>query len=109
MTVIGARWSLLAALVVLAPIAGSAQEPDLERGRELAVRWCSDCHVVSPDGPGGDAGPAFESLARGRSDEGLRAWVAEPHPPMPELDISARAVDEISAYIRSLGACKLSC
>jgi len=99
----------LATGMTLAPLAGMAQEPDLERGRDLAIRWCSDCHLVGPDGPGGDVAPAFASLARARSDDGLRAWIAEPHPPMPQLDISAMAVDEIAAYIRSLGACEASC
>ena len=100
----------IACLVALAAGAPAmAQEPDIGRGRELAVRWCSDCHLVGPDVPGGDAGPAFATLARQRSDEGLRAWIAEPHPPMPQIDISARAVDEIAAYIRSLGACEIGC
>ncbi|MCL5777453.1 cytochrome c [Limibaculum sp. FT325] len=100
----------IACLLALAAGAPAmAQEPDIGRGRELAVRWCSDCHLVGADAPGGDAGPAFATLARQRSDEGLRAWIAEPHPPMPQMDISARAVDEISAYIRSLGACEIGC
>lgn len=104
-----ALWAALAPTLALAPLGLRAQEPDLERGRELAVRWCADCHLIGPDGPGGDAGPAFAILARERTDAELRVWIAEPHPPMPKLDISVRAMDEITAYIRSLGGCEVGC
>jgi mono/diheme cytochrome c family protein len=99
----------LALLLALATAPALAQEPDLERGRELAERWCADCHLIGPLGPGGDAAPAFQRLAETRSDEALRAWIADPHPPMPKLDISAMAADDIAAYIRSLAACTVSC
>lgn len=99
----------LAAGLALAPALPGAQQPDTARGHELAIRWCADCHLVGPDGPGGDVAPAFVTLARARSDEALRGWIAEPHPPMPALDLSAMAVDEIAAYIRTLGACEATC
>ncbi|MDT8344272.1 MAG: hypothetical protein RQ752_07540 [Thermohalobaculum sp.] len=99
----------LAAGLAVAPAVSGAQQPDIARGRELAIRWCADCHLVGLDGPGGDAAPAFATLARSRSDEALRGWIAEPHPPMPALDISAMAMDEIAAYIRTLGACEATC
>ena len=97
----------LAAALAAAP--ALAQEPDLERGKMLAERWCSECHLIGPMGPGGDAAPAFQRLAETRSDEALRAGIADPPPPMPKLDISAMAADDITAYIRSLAACTVSC
>ena len=82
---------------------------DPARGRNLAERWCARCHVIGADGPGRDIGPSFPQIARTRSDEGLKAWVSEPHPPMPDLDLSGRTVEDIAAYIRTLGDCETGC
>jgi len=94
-----------AALAALVPATAFA-DPALERGRDLAVRWCTGCHVIGFGTPGGDAGPAFPSVARreGQSIDDVRAWLADPHPPMPDLDLSAAQFDDLAAYIMSLGA-----
>lgn len=90
---------VLAALALLVPFTANADEA--ERGRALALRWCTACHVVAPDRAGGDVGPAFETLTR-RSEDGLRAWLFAPHPPMPDLNLTAGEIDAILAYIRTL-------
>ncbi|HUF56609.1 MAG TPA: cytochrome c [Thermohalobaculum sp.] len=77
---------------------------DAERGAELARRWCTPCHVVAADEPGGDAGPSFMAMRAGRSEPGLRAWLFQPHPPMPDLALTAAEIDAILAYIRALPA-----
>ncbi len=33
---------------------------------------------------------------------GLRAWLADPHPPMPKFDLTRAETDAIIAYIKSL-------
>ncbi len=33
---------------------------------------------------------------------GLRAWLADPHPPMPKFDLTRAETDAIIAYIGSL-------
>lgn len=96
------RTVLLSALL----LAGSATAyaGDAERGRSLALRWCVSCHVVAPDAPGGDAGPAFANLASrpGQTEQALRNWIAEPHPPMPDFGLGAAESDDIASYIMSL-------
>ncbi|MCL4134495.1 UNVERIFIED_CONTAM: hypothetical protein GTU68_046519 [Idotea baltica] len=78
---------------------------DAERGRQLAERWCTSCHVVVDDVPGGTIGPAFEVVVplRGRSDAQLKAWLALPHEPMPDFGLSAREINDIVAYIALVG------
>ncbi len=71
----------------------SQETRQAERGRELAVRWCSDCYVVDRGEPGGDVGAAFPSLADERTEPGLQAWLFQPHPPMPDLHLRADEVD----------------
>lgn len=77
---------------------------EVARGKELATRWCVSCHVIAPDAPGGDAGPPFPAVAArpGQSEEALKAWIADPHPPMPDLQLAAPEFDALSAYIMSL-------
>jgi len=94
--------ALAAALFAGSAAAQDPTGPDPERGRALVERWCVGCHLIGPDGPGGDVGPAFKTVAESRSEDALRAWISDPHPPMPKLDLSALAVDDIAAYIKSL-------
>ena len=77
---------------------------DAGRGRSLAEAWCSSCHVIAPDAAGGDAGPAFETVANreGQTLGGIMAWLFEPHPPMPDLMLSPADFRDLSAYIMSL-------
>jgi mono/diheme cytochrome c family protein len=96
---------LVTALVVLAVAsAGAARAADPGDGRRLARQWCRNCHIVAPGTGGSDAAPPFESVANrpGFTGAGLRAWLADPHPPMPNLNLSRAEIDAIIAYIRSL-------
>lgn len=84
--------------------AAPAQDIRAEAGHELARAWCSNCHLVEPGGSASDAAPAFETLANDptRTDERLRNWLADPHPPMPNLSLSHQQIDSILAYLKSL-------
>ena len=97
---------ILFALALAAPAVAPAivSAEDAERGKALSLRWCVACHVVEEETPGGDAGPAFASVVNqlGRSDDELRVWLSEPHPPMPDLNLSSIEIDDIIAYIASL-------
>ncbi len=94
---------LLCTLLILAL---GRQQPaaDPSRGQLLAERWCVGCHVIGPDTPGGDAGPAFPVVAArpGTSLDSLRHWLADPHPPMPDLHLSATEFDDLADYILTL-------
>ena len=92
----------LAALAVALP--ALAHAGDAERGQALAERWCTECHVVGPNQPGGDAGPAFTSLMKNdaRSEFDIRRWLFQPHPPMPDFNLTAPEIDDLMAYINSV-------
>jgi mono/diheme cytochrome c family protein len=91
-----------ALLACFAAAAASAQ--DAERGGRLAEAWCSSCHVVAPEAAGGDAGPAFKTVANreGQTLGGIMAWLFEPHPPMPDLMLSPADFRDLAAYIMTL-------
>lgn len=100
-------WAALATPSACAMLAAStaALAADIGHGEQLAREWCSNCHLVGPDQTsGGDSAPTFNSIAetaQERNDD-LRAWLADPHPPMPNFDLTVREIDDLLAYIESL-------
>ena len=77
---------------------------EVEEGREIAQRWCAECHQVAPEGSATDVAPGFPAIAKDHAytDARLRGWLADPHPPMPKLQLSRREIDALVAYLRSL-------
>lgn len=75
-------------------------------GKAIAETWCSACHLV--DSAGGrqasaDA-PPFSVVAQRLPTEidVLAAFIANPHPPMPNLSLSRQDVRDLLAYIATL-------
>jgi mono/diheme cytochrome c family protein len=77
---------------------------DPEAGHDIVRSWCTACHVVDLEGTGTDAGPPLPALLAGmqRSADEIRGWLADPHPPMPNLNLSRQEIDDILAYLESL-------
>ena len=84
----------------------AAKQVRIELGRDLARLWCSHCHAV-------DAGatqavqpdvPAFMEIAArpGQTVENIQAALIDPHPPMPNLDLTRVQTENLAAYILSL-------
>jgi mono/diheme cytochrome c family protein len=95
---------LAAILVLFLPAIAAAQ--DVERGRQLAQRWCSACHTVerSPAAARADGIPSFPAVAAipDISAMRLRAAMNPAHGRMPDLSLSKRDQDDLAAYILSL-------
>jgi mono/diheme cytochrome c family protein len=79
---------------------------DAAEGRKLALQWCAQCHLVADSQSRApvDGVPSFVALANdpAMTDAGIRAFLASPHPPMPNIALSRQQTDEIVAYILSL-------
>ena len=97
--------SRLAALLVLM-LPGLAAAQDVERGRQLAERWCAGCHTVgrSTAQARADGVPTFPAVAAmpGISADRLRAAMNPSHGRMPDLSLAKRDQDDLAAYILSL-------
>lgn len=90
--------------VLAAGSAGAQDARERRAGEQLARDLCSECHIVSEvqRGPVLDGVPSFPELARSkRTDAQLRAWLTDPHPPMPDQPLSEREIASVIAYIRS--------
>ena len=82
----------------------NAASPGPGEGLRLARQWCTSCHIVAPGTGGSDAAPPFETIANDPmvTEYGLRAWLADPRPPMSNFDLTRTEIDAIVAYIKSL-------
>ncbi|MEW5728756.1 MAG: c-type cytochrome [Pseudomonadota bacterium] len=81
-----------------------AVAPSAETGADIAARWCAGCHVVSPSGAGTDAAPSFAAIAGRRDPADLRLFLSQPHAPaMRGFDLTAREIEDVVAYIGTLG------
>lgn len=94
----------IATLLLCAGYAVPAAAGDAAAGRQLARQWCASCHLVDRSTQGPDTAPPFQAIARRhpRNDGWVRAWLSTPHPPMPNLNLSRRQIDDIVAYLESL-------
>jgi cytochrome c2 len=68
------------AVIALAAAAPVRAQGDPEVGRELALRWCTSCHVVDHEGHGADAGPALPALLGVVSAPPTSSAAGSPHP-----------------------------
>ncbi len=80
---------------------------DAERGRDIAERWCTSCHVVASDNApsGTDAVPSFNAIARNPQNDAdqLTVKLATPHPAMPDFQLSTQTIEDLVAYFGVLG------
>jgi cytochrome c len=83
---------------------GAAQAGDAAEGSRIAEHLCSSCHVASNRSGGTDAVPTLESIARDprRGPEWARQWLSDPHPPMPNPNLTRAEIENVTAYLQSL-------
>jgi mono/diheme cytochrome c family protein len=83
-----------------------AVEPSATRGRSLAVRLCSNCHLVD----GGAAVPmpvgvgTFRGIANraGQTAERISNILILPHMPMPDAQLTRDEIQDIITYLETL-------
>ncbi|WP_186396023.1 cytochrome c [Stappia sp. TSB10GB4] len=84
---------------------GVSWAADAAAGLELSRTWCAACHLVEEGqaGPGSDIAP-FTEVARDPDfdPDQLAAFLAAPHPKMPDMSLTRREIADIGAYIASL-------
>jgi mono/diheme cytochrome c family protein len=90
-------------VAALAASPSSAANPD--QGETLAKRWCTGCHLVAGDQKNATIeAPPFASVAK-RSDfdaAKIAFFLLDPHPKMPNMELSRDEASDIAAYIKTL-------
>ena len=102
----GKRMRIGAAALALTALSGvPAFAADAAHGEQLARRWCAACHVVSEDQThGADNVPTFAAIAKipGFGAEKIARFLRDPHPKMPDMQITTSESEDLAAYIASL-------
>jgi len=92
-------------LAVIWLAAAPAMAADVSHGEQIARRWCASCHIVAPDQTkAADNVASFADIARRKDDDrALASFLADPHPRMPDMNLSRPEITDLVAYIRKLG------
>lgn len=101
--------SSVTGLALCGPASAAARsvDPAVERGHQLAMRRCAECHAIRPgrQSPDGDA-PRFASLRLRFNELSLvRRLEGIPwgqHAGMPPIGLTAEDRHDLAAYIESL-------
>ncbi|MDQ0326636.1 mono/diheme cytochrome c family protein [Rhodopseudomonas julia] len=92
-----------AIFVSLAPPALAAGDP--QEGRAIAEKWCATCHVVSETQTSATpAAPSFAAIGQKYRNgiSALAAFLADPHPVMPDMSLTRQEIRDLTAYIEGL-------
>jgi len=75
---------------------------DAAAGRRTADTWCVGCHLTGDEQKAAlvDA-PTFPDIAKRMTPEALRAFLFNPHPPMPQFRLTRRDIEDLIEYIES--------
>jgi mono/diheme cytochrome c family protein len=95
--------ALLSLFLFAAP--GAAWAANAGNGKTLAERWCATCHVVSSDQKKGNTqAPPFSAVAKkpGLTAAQLALFLLNPHPKMPDMNLTRTEAADLAAYIVSL-------
>ena len=101
-------WTTIFAILAVAgqpDLAASAAPGDPANGKRLAVLWCASCHLVSAEqATTTTEAPPFATIAQETPEAvaRLETFLANPHPPMPQLNLTRAEIRDLVAYIASL-------
>ncbi len=79
---------------------------DANNGERLAHRWCAACHVVSTAQrqSTSDQAPTFANIAKTLGFDAARIalFLLDPHPKMPDTELSRPEAGDLAVYIATL-------
>jgi mono/diheme cytochrome c family protein len=85
--------------------AAPAVAADASNGKRLAERWCTGCHLASPSQTTAtDQVPPFATIAKMPDFNAAKIalFLLDPHPKMPNMNLSRTEAADIAAYIATL-------
>jgi mono/diheme cytochrome c family protein len=100
------RYPQLLCLVALALFGGiaAASAQDIEHGRRLSERWCSECHAIDPAPGKLKRAQSFASIAAKQSvtSEMIASFLRLPHSTMPNVPLTRNDAQDIAAFIMDM-------
>jgi mono/diheme cytochrome c family protein len=94
---------LSAALVLLGGSAAALAQ-DVENGRRLSARWCSECHAIGPAQGKGGRSISFAAIAARQdlSSDMISSFLLMPHSTMPNMPLRRKDARDIAAFIMEM-------
>jgi mono/diheme cytochrome c family protein len=83
---------------------GAALAQDVENGRRLSERWCSECHAIGSAPGKRNAVPSFASIANkpAVTPEMIASFLRLPHATMPNVPLSPQDARDIAALVMAM-------
>jgi mono/diheme cytochrome c family protein len=75
---------------------------DIENGRWLSERWCSQCHDVGSAPDKFHKAPSFETIAAKQTIDAEKIASLVTHAPMPNPPLTPLGVRDIAQYINEM-------
>jgi mono/diheme cytochrome c family protein len=77
---------------------------DVENGRLMSERWCSECHTIGSRPARHKGAPPFAAIASRETvtSDMLVSFLLLPHASMPNLSLSRKDAQDIAAFIMSM-------
>ncbi len=97
--------TILAAVLVGAFSVAPSFAADVKQGKVLALRWCASCHLVAPEQRQASADVrTFAAIGRDPRFDAPRLafFLLDPHPKMPDMQLTRSEAQDLAAYIKSL-------
>jgi mono/diheme cytochrome c family protein len=93
----------LSVTLILSGSVGAAHAQNLENGRRLSERWCTECHAITP-APGRSRAPPFAAIAAKEniSAEMIASFLRLPHATMPNVPLRGNDAQDIAAFIMGM-------
>jgi mono/diheme cytochrome c family protein len=85
--------------------APATSQPDPIHGKDLAMRLCSNCHLVSAVQEHANVDvPSFDEIANkeGQTAGAIMAHIMLPKHPMPTIPLTQSELADLAAYILSM-------
>ena len=99
------RLAIFVVLSLLLTTGNANAQAQLNSGKNIATQLCATCHLVADGQTSALADvPTFRSIAEkyGQEMDYLVGFLADPHPPMPNFNLTRREILDLLAYIKSL-------
>jgi mono/diheme cytochrome c family protein len=98
---IGLMGSVVTVLAISATVAFAQ---NIENGRRLSERWCSQCHAIGAAPAKFDRAQSFASIAAKDkiTTEMIASFLRLPHATMPNVPLSRKDAQDIAAFIMDM-------
>jgi mono/diheme cytochrome c family protein len=92
---------LIVMAALAAPSAAQDRDQDLDHGRQLAERWCAECHAVDGQSTRFRRAEPLAAIATkdGVTAETLTSFLRLPHATMVNVPLSREDAGDIAAFI----------